>query len=115
MATTTALADVSGVVTGGAGRRVTGLVAENDSAGVLWIQLHNLAADPVNEAPLVAIRVPAGAQVAESFRDHGPEELGGLDAAFALGIAWGWSSTRDTYTAHGTAADVALTLFHEEP
>lgn len=112
----TALADVSGVITGAAGKRLTGLLAENGTAAtVLWFQLHNLAADPVNEQPLLAIRVEAGAQLPVSIRDFERDGIGGLDAAFALGIAWGWSSTRDTYTAHGDASEVAATFFYEAP
>ncbi|MCC6649081.1 MAG: hypothetical protein IT374_26370 [Polyangiaceae bacterium] len=112
----TALSDVSGVITGGAGKRVTGVLADNATAAtVLWFQLHNLAADPTNEEPLVAVRVGAGALVQVSFEDMARDGLGGLDATFADGIAWGWSSTRDTYTAHGTASEVSATIFYEEP
>lgn len=112
----TALADVSGVITGGAGCRVTGVLADNATAAtVLWLQLHNLAVDPTNEEPLVAIRVAAGALVSVAFEDLARDGLGGLDGAFVDGVAWGWSSTRDTYTAHGTASEVSVTIFYEEP
>ena len=107
---------VSFVVTGGAGKRVSGVLLDNKTAAtVLWFQLHNLAAVPTNEAPLQPIRVAAGAMEWVSFDDLDPDGIGGIDGAFNLGIAGGWSSTRDTYTAHGTATDVSADVFYETP
>lgn len=112
----TALASVDGVLADGAGKRVTGVLADNATAAtVLWFQLHNLVAAPTNEEPLVAIRVAAGALVTVGFEDLARDGLGGIDGAFVDGIAYGWSSTRDTYTAHGTASEVSATVFYEEP
>lgn len=105
---TTKLATVSGIIAL-PGHVLTGVLADNQSAGALWLQIHDKASAPgAGEAPRMSIRVGAGAQVLVPVLR---QARGGL--AFAAGVAFGWSSTRDTYTAHGTAADVSASFITE--
>lgn len=102
--------DVSGTIHAGSKHiGIAGLILSNENATTAaYFQLFNsAAADPSNgDVPLISIRVIAlAASQVVSFRDFGC-----LKGSFPLGIGFGWSSTRDTFTAHGTATDVSATV-----
>jgi len=101
--------DVSGAVHAGSSSLGVGMViASNDHASnAAYFQLHDTAAaDPANAAvPVIAYRVPAATTVTLSFRD-----ANFLRGSFSTGLAFGWSTTRDTFTAYGTATDVSCSI-----
>lgn len=91
---------------GSASLGVLGITASNDSAGTLFVQLHNKASAPaVDEIPVFTYRVPATTTVTLNLA-----ALSALRGAFPTGLAFGWSSTRDTYTEHLTDTDVSAIL-----
>lgn len=87
----------SGLVT------VFSLTCDNEAATDHYLQLHNHATVPVNtNVPVLAFRVPSLGQiiVGTDFFTNG-----GLGPnVFPLGLAFAWSSTKDTLTL-GTATD----------
>lgn len=84
------------------------LSCANANAAPRWIQLHNTATTPSGgAAPAYSFLVPAGGQIiigTDFFTQEG--------ANFAAGIAFAFSTTRDTYTA-GTAADQATVIHYK--
>jgi hypothetical protein len=98
----THLAAVSGVVKASNGN-LFGVSGQNDNAAVRYLQFHNKATAPgAGETPVLSFKVAI-----TSTREIGPDLLTSNGWNFPLGIAFGWSTTRDTYTA-GTAADHTL-------
>lgn len=83
-----------------------------------WRQTATVAAVDINPitwaaawAPLLALRVPNNTRIDLSALDHA---RGGVP--FATGLAWGWSSVRDSFVAFaGAASGVAAWLLHEAP
>lgn len=105
----TYLADVSGsvVAAGSAHLGVLGVWLDNAHSSAIFFQLHNTSsADPAAAAvPAWVYRVPPTTSVLLDLGAHA-----GLRGAFGAGLAFGWSSTRDTYTAYGTAGHVACSI-----
>lgn len=101
---TTQLGVVSGAIKAGPGS-VYSLIATNENAATRYFQLHNLAAAPTNPAvPVITVPVPTASSIVlgnDFFSKHGLQ--------FSIGIAFGWSTTRDTYTA-ATASDHVLEI-----
>lgn len=79
---------------------VFSLTCHNENASDRYIQLHNTATTPGGAAaPVESFLIPAGAQIVigtDYFTEAGTH--------FATGIAFAFSTTKDTYTA-GTAGD----------
>lgn len=106
----------SGVVTGGAGQPPLAIDADNDLNATLWLQLHNASSATVGSgdgeiktASLVAsFLVPADSG---RFLDLTRLAMSGWGSRFPLGVAFVWSSTRDTVTAHGTATDCTTQIW----
>lgn len=97
--------DLTGnVQAGNASLGVLGVTLINEGATVLFFQLHNAAGDvQAGGVPVWAYRVAATSSPP-------PVDLsahGGLKGAFGTGLSFGWSTTKDTYTAHSTATDVS--------
>lgn len=79
---------------------VASLSCFNTTASVRYIQLHNTATTPAGAAvPLLSFLVPANAQIIV-----GQDFFTNSGVYFSTGIAFGISSTMDTYTA-ATATD----------
>lgn len=101
---TKSLAAVSGSAKAAPGR-LYAVQGDNNNAAVRYLQLHNKASAPsATEVPLFVFRVKATDSImlgGDFFTQNGQY--------FDVGIAWGWSTTRDTYTA-ATAADHATQL-----
>lgn len=104
-------AAANGVVASSARRAkrmsVTGAILHNASGGALFFWMEDKATAPSassTAAKFTPIHVPAGAQV----RWEPTQEIDG----FAVGISWGWSSSIDSYTEHGTAGDLTTTVFY---
>lgn len=99
--------DLTGnVQAGNSSLGVLGVTMLNENAAAVYFQLHNAAGDVANAAvPVWVYRVPATSSVVVDLSAHG-----GLRGAFGTGLSFGWSSTRDTYTAHGTATDVSCII-----
>lgn len=80
------------------------LTCDNENAADHYLQLFNHATVPVNtNVPVIAFRVPSLGQIVIgsdffSFGGFGGQVL------FPLGLAFAWSSTKDTLTL-GTATD----------
>lgn len=82
-----------------------GLEAVNDSTNKLYLQLFNKASAPVNgDTPVRSYPMASGGSVlfidALKWGNVGANQ--GL--RFSTGIAWGWSTTQNTYTTPGTGA-----------
>lgn len=85
---------------------VFSLYCNNENAADRYIQLHNTATTPAGGAtPLYTFRVPAGGDVMV-----GTDFFTNAGANFGTGIAFAFSTTKDTYTA-GTAGDQS-TIIH---
>lgn len=85
---------------------VFALVCDNANAAVRYLQLHNTATFPADQAvPVYSFRIPATAQLGV-----GEDIFSTAGVNFSTGIAFAFSTTRDTYTA-GTASD-QFTVVH---
>lgn len=79
---------------------VFSLYCNNENAADRFVQLHNTATVPSNpDVPLYTFRVPAGGDVLV-----GSDFFSAAGVAFTVGIAFAFSTTKDTYTA-GTASE----------
>lgn len=85
---------------------VLSIYCNNENAADRYVQLHNTGTTPGGgAAPLYTFRVPAGGDVL-----IGTDFFTQAGAHFSTGIAFAFSTTKDTYTA-GTAGDQS-TLVH---
>lgn len=87
------------------GVAVFSLKCHNANAAARYLQLHNTATVPADQAvPFDCHLVPATAEIIVGTDYFG---VGGL--AFSVGLAFAFSTTRDTYTA-GSASDQLTTI-----
>ncbi len=88
---------------------------DNLTGPAKFFQLHNTAAAIVPGAvPILTIRVPANSLVILGNDFFGPPMpalplVGGL--FFSVGLAWGWSTTENTFTAAPAASQVTQILY----
>lgn len=102
-----ATAEVSGFVGGGPINAVA-VCGHNANAAIRYLQLHNKASAVANaEVPVLTFMVPASGGNTVFGNDFFTQD--GL--RFSLGLAYGWSTTRDTYTA-ASAADHSVTILY---
>ena len=79
---------------------VVSFACYNDNVSEMYFQLHDTATVPSTSAvPLETFLVPAGGQIVIGF-----DYFGFTGAVFETGLAFAFSTTRNTYTA-GVAAD----------
>ena len=89
--------------------RVFAAVAFSANASARYLMLFNGPLAPVaGQLPFVQVLIGAAANSQQAL---GPEVFGTDGLRFPLGIAWGVSTTRGSYTA-ATAADHDLTLVY---
>lgn len=109
---------VSGVLTLGASKPVTLIYGDNDLNARLYLQLHNASSATVgagdgeidNDSLIEAFAMPADDG---RFLDFSAIRFtDGFWSRFTLGVAFVWSSTRDTVTAHGTATDCTTSFWY---
>jgi len=109
------LGTLAGAALTAAPGRVFSASAENISGPAKFFQLHNKIAAPVlGDVPFFTLQVPSSGTVIIGSDFFGvpfasSPLLGGL--FFSLGIAWGWSTTRATYTAAPVATQATHILF----
>lgn len=106
--TTPTVYNQSGVVSGIVSASVSflrSINALNQNAGTRWIQFFDKAVGPVlNDVPVFEFKMSGGTGMI-----IGDDFFTGGGVRFASGIAWGFSTTQNAYTA-ATAADHELTL-----
>lgn len=87
---------------------VLSLYCNNENAADRFIQLHNTATTPsASDAPLYVFRVPAGGDVLV-----GTDFFTNAGVNFSTGIAFAFSTTKDTYTA-GSAGDQSTIVMYK--
>ena len=88
--------------------RLYGIQGDNNNAAARFLQLHDTATTPAgNAVPKLTFRVAATGSV-----EIGADFLTRNGILFTTGIAYAWSTTRDTYTA-ATAADHATQVIYK--
>jgi hypothetical protein len=102
---------------------ITGLYVSNVNAAIRYFQLWDRATDlaggevglgPAQYGPaggslrVISFIVAAGSATVPATLELGEQLLSGIER-FDQGIAWGWSSAAQTFTA-GTAADHTVTV-----
>lgn len=102
-------ADVDYLVLAAKGN-ITNLWVINKSTSLLFVQIHNKTSVPTSgNVPLKVLPLPAGASAAIPYVGaFGQDYLGKNGIHCDTGMAIGISSTLATFTAHGTASEVAL-------
>lgn len=86
---------------------VYSLTCHNENAADRYIQLHNTATVPnVSDAPAYTFLVPSGSQIIV-----GTDFFTQAGAHFSTGIAFAFSTTKDTYTA-GTNTDQTTIIMY---
>jgi len=87
---------------------VFSLSCNNENAADMYVQLHNTVTVPAGGGvPIFTFRVPAGGDVL-----IGTDFFTTAGAAFATGIAFAFSTTKETYTA-GTATDHTTQILYK--
>jgi hypothetical protein len=105
------LANISDAIKGTPGN-VLSIYAWNIDTTDYYLQFHNKATAPVNgNVPFLEYFVPRGSASANSALIIGADELTEHGVAFSTGIAFGQSTTGDSYTAAATAK-LILNVMH---
>lgn len=87
---------------------VFAVVCDNANAAVRYLQLHNTATVPADQVvPVYSFRVQPASQLGV-----GEDIFSAAGVNFATGIAFAFSTTRDTYTA-GTASDQSTVVHYK--
>ena len=87
--------------------RVFSLQCHNENAATRYIQLHNLAAAlSGTEVPVISIPIGADENII-----IGTEKFTQWGLKFSVGITFGFSTTKDTYTA-GTAGEHSTEIIY---
>lgn len=87
---------------------VFAVVCDNANAAVRYLQLHNTATVPADQGvPVYSFRVQPASQLGV-----GEDIFSAAGVNFATGIAFAFSTTRDTYTA-GTASDQSTVVHYK--
>jgi hypothetical protein len=109
------LATLAGAIVKATPGRVFSATAENVSGPAKFFQLHNKILAPVlGDVPFFTIQVPSSSTAIIGSDFFGvpfafSPLLGGL--FFSVGVSWGWSTTRATYTAAPVATQTTHILF----